>query len=194
MPASVWAMLLLVTAVAILALEMFIPSGGVLGIMAVSSLIASIVVVFKYYGLMWGTLYMIFNAILSPFVIMAALRWWPYTPIGRAMLNLPPGEEGAITSTPSYDKYKGLIGQRGVAQSDMLPSGTVKIGNSRYDAVGKGVAIDAGQIVEVVSVEGNRIIVRPAMPSETSDNGSIRPQEATEGMQQVIPDPFDTDS
>jgi membrane-bound serine protease (ClpP class) len=186
MPPSVWALLLLAIAIGIVALELFIPSGGLLGILAAASMVASIVVVFKYYGLMWGTLYLVFNAFLTPFVIVSALKWWPHTPIGRKMLNLPPGEAGEITSTPSYDAYKELMGQRGIAESKMLPSGTVQIGEVRYDAVGQGVAIDPGQHVEVVAVEGNRIIVRPVI-----DGGQGPPVKPQDAMDRVIADPFD---
>lgn len=185
MPPAVWAILLLVIAIGIVALEMFIPSGGLLGIMAAAAMVSSIFVVFKYYGLVWGTVYLVFNAFLTPFVIVSALKWWPHTPIGRKMLNLPPGQEGEITSTPSYDEYKELIGKRGVAQSKMLPSGTVQLGEVRYDAMGQGVAIDPGQAVEVVAVEGNRIIVRPVM------DGDEVTTEAKDSLDQVIADPFD---
>lgn len=185
MPPAVWAILLLVIAIGIVALEMFIPSGGLLGIMAAAAMVSSIFVVFKYYGLVWGTVYLVFNAFLTPFVIVSALKWWPHTPIGRKMLNLPPGQAGEITSTPSYDEYKELIGKRGVARSKMLPSGTVQLGEVRYDAVGQGVAIDPGQAVEVVAVEGNRIIVRPVM------DGDEVTTEPKDSLDQVIADPFD---
>jgi membrane-bound ClpP family serine protease len=194
----VWALLLLVIAIAIVVLEMFIPSGGLLAIMAAASLLGSIIIVFKHYGMFWGTAYLVFNAVLTPFVIMAALRWWPHTPIGRKMLNLPPGEKDDITSIPSFDKYKQLIGKQGTAESKMLPSGTIRIDNRTHDAVAQGMAIDPGQTIVVVAVEGNRIIVRPTFADEerpaptagqpADEAANSQPAEA---LEQTFPDPFD---
>lgn len=186
MPPVVWAVVLLAVAIGIVALEMFIPSGGLLGVMAAVAMISSIVVIFKYYGVAAGSLYLLFNALLAPIVIVLALKWWPHTPIGRKMLNLAPGDNDHITSTPTYDEYKELLGKHGVAETKMLPSGIVKIDGQRFDAVGQGVAIDPGQNVEVVAVEGNRIIVRPTLAAQGAD----QPDQPPRPGQQIVPDPF----
>ena len=50
-----WAILILVLAIVLLVLEMFIPSAGLLSFLSATALIASVVMVFVYQGLQWGT-------------------------------------------------------------------------------------------------------------------------------------------
>lgn len=182
-----WAALLLVVAVALLFFELLIPSGGLLGVLAASSLVASMILVFYYGGLTSGTIYLVIIASISPFIISAALRWWPHTPMGRMMLNLPPGSVEDITSAPQYDAYLELVGKRGVATSKMLPSGAVSIEDQSYDAVSQAGAIEAGQAVEVADVKGNRILVRPvdnSLPKEPTD-------ELSRPVEEIVSDPFE---
>ena len=47
MDALLWSILLLLLGLALIALEVFVPSGGVLGVLAALALIASIVVAFS---------------------------------------------------------------------------------------------------------------------------------------------------
>jgi membrane-bound ClpP family serine protease len=185
----VWALLLLVLAVALIVLELFIPSSGVLSILSAASLIASIVMVFYYWGLGAGTAYLAFTALLTPLVIYTAIRWWPYTPIGRRILNLPPEEEREIVTSPTHDLFRHLVGKEGSAVSKMLPSGIVRIEGKTYDAVSEGMAIDAGQLIEVVEVEGNRIVVRP-LDSALADDRASSDDPLSRPVDETIPDPF----
>lgn len=52
------------------------------------------------------------------------------------------------------------IGDSGVADSDLRPAGKVKIGNALIDVVTEGDYVEAGTPVDVLRVDGNRIIVR----------------------------------
>jgi len=51
-------------------------------------------------------------------------------------------------------------GERGVALTLFRPSGKIKIGNKRIDAITQGEFIAPGTPLRVVSVEKNRIIVK----------------------------------
>ena len=55
-----------------------------------------------------------------------------------------------------------LIGARGVATSDLNPKGEVRVMGEFWEATAKDAAIAAGQEVEVVSMEGVYLVVKPA--------------------------------
>ena len=54
----------------------------------------------------------------------------------------------------------GLLHLRGVTISQLRPSGAAYINGKRVDVITEGMLIDRGASVEVVSVEGLRIVVR----------------------------------
>ena len=85
----IWPAAILFLSVALLVLEMFIPSGGILGFLSVVALIASIVVAFHNGGIDFGTGFLIVTTVVFPTMIVLAMRWWPQTPIGRRILNRP---------------------------------------------------------------------------------------------------------
>ncbi len=55
-----------------------------------------------------------------------------------------------------------LIGARGVATSDLNPKGEVRVMGEFWEATAKDGAIAAGEAVEVVSMEGVYLVVKPA--------------------------------
>ena len=65
-------------------------------------------------------------------------------------------EEGYVSNTNRIE----LIGKEGHALTPLRPSGTVVIDNDRIDVVTEGSYVDAGKMVEVIKVEGSRIVVR----------------------------------
>ena len=54
----------------------------------------------------------------------------------------------------------GQVGEEGVAESDLRPSGKVLIGKRLLDVVTEGDYVLAGTPIEIIKIEGNRIIVR----------------------------------
>jgi len=56
--------------------------------------------------------------------------------------------------------WESLVGKNGVADSDLHPSGWVKVSDQRVFVVSEGEFIEKGTQVQVLSVDGNRIVVR----------------------------------
>jgi membrane-bound serine protease (ClpP class) len=54
-----------------------------------------------------------------------------------------------------------LIGARGIATSDLKPKGEIRVMGEFWEATAKDTAIDAGQAVEVVSMDGVYLVVKP---------------------------------
>jgi len=53
-----------------------------------------------------------------------------------------------------------LVGQIAVTATALRPSGTIRLGDERIDAVSEGRYIDKGKSVKIIKVEGSRIVVR----------------------------------
>jgi len=142
----------------LLALELFIPSGGLLGVAAAAALIAAIVIGFMH-SLSAGAAIVVGAAVLVPIVVSIGLRIWPSTPIGRRMLTLNP-EADARREAELRAEREAIVGKKGVAKSNLLPSGLIEVDGVRMDAISLGMAIEAGQLVEIVSVSAGKIRVR----------------------------------
>lgn len=153
-----WPLLLLLLAIAFIALEMFIPSGGALGLLAVLSAIAAVVVAFFTGGSVWGTTWLAVVTAVLPISALIAIRVWPLTPLGRRMTYRPP----LADKFDNQQRSQSLVGLKGRAQTVMLPAGRILIEGQMLDAVSNGTPIEAGDVVEVIQIEGNHIVVRPA--------------------------------
>lgn len=159
MDALFWSILLLLVGLGLMLLELFVPSAGVIGVLAALAIVGSVVMAFTG-GWVSGSIMLAATLILVPAIIAAGIRWWPYTPIGRLLVLQTPDEESEVLpDTPEYRDLPSLVGRRGVAKTMMLPSGAVLIDGKSYDAVSDGLAIDAGQAVRVKAIRANRIIV-----------------------------------
>ncbi|MCL2623358.1 MAG: NfeD family protein [Planctomycetaceae bacterium] len=156
----VWAILLLIAAVGIGFLELFIPSGGVLAVVAVLALLGSLVFAFMQ-GMVFGLVLLLAVVVGLPFLIWYMLAIWQSTPIGRRIL-LDPAEDPALQPNEILERHKALLGKTGTAISLMMPSGMIEIDGERFDAVSAGMPIDAGKSVVVVNVDGINLTVRPA--------------------------------
>jgi membrane-bound serine protease (ClpP class) len=158
----VWPILLLLLGLLFVVLELFVPSGGVLGILAGLSVLASIYVGFSSGGIWNGVLAMAMALLVVPVVLAVAIKVWPHTPIGRRILLQPAaGGAGQSGDTGELERQR-LVGKFGMAKSKMLPAGAVLIEGQMYDAVSRGNPIEAGEPIRVISVSGNRIVVAPA--------------------------------
>lgn len=183
-----WAVLLLVLGLAMVVLEVFIPSGGILGFLAACSIIAAIAVGFMD-GRPWVGLSVLGTAVLGlPVVIVFAVRLWPKTPLGRRMLLGTPTDSEVLPDGPRQRTLRDLIDRVGVAKSKMLPSGAITIDGRTIHAVSEGAPIDPGQRVRVIDVHGNRVVVRPVEGDPTSEAES---DPLSRPFDIVSLDPFD---
>jgi membrane-bound ClpP family serine protease len=156
-----WAILLMLVGCGLVVLEVFVPSGGILGFLSAVAIVASIVMAFRH-GSTAGVGFIAITMFAVPTVLVLAFKYWPMTPMGKAFLGELPDEE----EVRPHDPRRELVGRVGVAKSKMLPSGSISIDGRLIDAMSQGQAIEAGQPVVVVEVRANRVVVRPADPQE----------------------------
>ncbi len=158
MSVLLWPLLLLLLAIAFIALEMFVPSGGALGLLAALSAIAAVIVAFFTGGPVWGTTWLAVVTVVLPISGFIAIRVWPLTPLGRRMTYRPP----VADKFDNLQRSQSLLGLKGRAQTVMLPAGRILIEGQILDAVSNGMPVEAGDVIEVIQIEGNHIVVQPA--------------------------------
>ena len=139
----------------VIAAEVLLPSGGILSIVAVGLLGYSIYLAFTAISFDAGMMMITADLIILPVVAIIGLKM-----LGRSPLALKSSlqkSEGVV----SYDeKLAQYMGKKGVALTNLRPAGTARIGDKRIDVVTRGDFIEKGEAVEVLKVEGNRVIVR----------------------------------
>ena len=164
-----WAALLMFAALAFVILEAFLPSAGLLSVLAAASLIASIAMAFSE-SLPMGVLFLGIAAVGLPLLGILMLNFWPHTPIGQLILIARPDDsDDVLPETEEYRGLRSMIGKRGTARTMMLPSGAVTIENRVFDALSQGVAIEAGQPVEVIGVDMGHLVVMPLEESSLAE-------------------------
>jgi len=183
----VWAILLLVLGVGLAILEVFIPSAGILCVLAAASVVGAVIMGFRQ-GPVMGFSILIAAVVGLPAMLVLALKYWPRTAIGRRVLLAAPKSEDVLPDDPNLRALKTLVGRVGRAKSRMLPAGVILIDGRTIDAVSEGMPIDPGQAVRVIEVRANRVVVRQVeeeTPSQTAENPLERPIDS------VVPDPFE---
>lgn len=158
----IWAFGLLLASLVILALELFVPSGGILGLLAGALSIASVVCFWRV-SPGWGITSLAGLLILTPLVFTFFVKVWPDTTMGRKMILAEDDREierRALEETEERTRGDSLVGVQGKAVTDLRPVGVVILDGQRVEALAEGVWIEAGQPVRVTHVEGARIKVR----------------------------------
>jgi membrane-bound ClpP family serine protease len=185
-----WAILLLVIGLALAVVEVFVPSGGLIGFLAFAAIVGAVLVAFMENSLT-GLAILAISILGLPVVIALGLKWWPHTPIGKRVLLDAPDSDEVLPDDPKRRALKSLVGKVGRAKSRMLPSGPVMIEGRTIDAVSEGLPIEPDQPVQVVAVHGTEVIVRPV--DEQTLHAANPPADdlLAQPIESVLPDPFE---
>lgn len=157
-----WVAVLLVVGLVTLALEVFVPSGGVLGFLSVVALVTGVALAFLEQGPGAGTAVLAVTCLAVPSVLALAFRVFPETPLGRRVLPPPPRAEEVVPDADRRTALKALVGRRGLATSDLLPWGGVEVDGVGHEAVSEGSPIPRGAAVEVIGTQATALLVRTA--------------------------------
>lgn len=176
-----WALILMGLALLVVFIELFVPSAGLLGILASGLAIASIVMAFRS-SFETGSIFLLVVLIAMPAIIYGMLQIWPHTPVGRRILLAEVTPDQVL---PPAIYSADLVGQIGVARTKMLPSGIIMIDGEKYDAVSDGFPIDENQPIIVTAVRANRIYVQP-YSAEVAD-----PRELPARDRDLLAQPFE---
>lgn len=151
----IWIIFLLLGAglVAIL-VEIFVPAGGIIGIAGVLSILAGIILGFIYHDMLIGFICLGIAIIAIPALIGIAFKIFPKTLLGKKLILK---ETISGTATNNYESIKG---KEGIALTVLRPSGFIEIEDKKYTVVTQGAFVSKGNKVKIVSVYGNKIIVK----------------------------------
>ena len=147
---------LLVAGLILIVAEIFLP-GLVVGSMGAICLLASIILCYSQKGGLIGTIYLAGVIVASIAVVGLGLKYFPRTSYGKKMVlnaQSQDGDEMAWLQT--------LKGKKGTSHTMLRPAGTAMIDGKRVDVVTEGTMVPKGSAIEVIMVEGNRVIVRKA--------------------------------
>lgn len=183
---AVFAILLMIVGIGILAAEVFIPSGGLLGVTTFFTLFISVVFAYKAWGTSSPALFWAFVMallVMVPVTLCTAFYILPHTPMGKRVLLEAPSPEEVTPFAAETDRLQTLVGKFGTAASTLNPGGVVLIHGERKHAFTEGLIVDAGQWVQVIEVRGTRLLVRPAAPP----TNSLSPMEPSTPLDFEIP-------
>ena len=182
MTALAWIAALVIVGLGMMVLEVFVPSGGVLGFLSVVALVAGVATAFAEQGPWFGMAVLAATCVAAPVVLGLAFRIFPDTPLGRRVLPPPPRPDDVVPDAERKARLRELVGATGMATSDLLPFGTVDVAGRVLDAVSEGGPVSRGSVVTVSGVQAAAIVVRPALveaPAERpSATGSAVPAAA----------------
>jgi membrane-bound serine protease (ClpP class) len=143
---------LLLVGAALLVVEFFLP-GMVAGILGTLCLVAAVVIGYVQFGPRQGT-FILLGVMLG--LTLGTFFWIAYFPQSRVAQSFVSKK---IIRDTGVGKSE-LLGQTGIARTDLRPSGSAEINGKRFDVVSEGSMIERGAQVQVVDVEGIRIVVR----------------------------------
>ncbi|MFM7245781.1 MAG: NfeD family protein [Planctomycetaceae bacterium] len=180
MTSLVWIAALVLVGMVMLALEVFVPSGGVLGFLSVVAIVAGVVEAFIQEGPAVGVATLAVVVTAAPAVLAIAFRIFPDTPLGRRVIPPPPGPDDVVPDADRRAALRSLVGRVGRATGDLLPWGTVEIDGIAHEAVSDGGPIPAGRVVEVVGTQSAALVVRGSEDprSRTPAGGPARSGES----------------
>lgn len=189
----VWITGLLLVGLLVMVLEVFIPSGGLLGFISIAAIVAAVATSFAEQGVLAGFLMLAITGVAVPATLAVAFHFFPSTPLGRRIMPTPPDPQDLVPAADAYRHARELLGQQGRVLSDLLPWGQVQINGERIEAISRSGPITAGDLVEVIDAEGRAVIVRP-VTEEISLRAFPEPSaSATAGVKAPPPAPEKAD-
>lgn len=159
-----WAVIAGLTGLILLAAELFIPSHGLLGLLAGIALLVCVVLCFLIKPWLGATVFAVLG-LSAPFVLMGFVNFWPHTPIGKRMVlktnvtgTAPVGGLDAVSAA------KIAIGSTGKTLTELRPVGMCEFADTRLESISRSNLIPPNTPVKVVALDGRRPVVEPVQP------------------------------
>jgi membrane-bound ClpP family serine protease len=168
----VLALLLFVLGLVLIGLEIFVlPGFGAPGIFGVLCMLAGLgLVTFdkvpqtgdEWAGLGMKVSHYLFAMIGAFALAFAIARFLPKVPYANRLMLAPPADNAVSPAAllPGASEAAELLGAVGTANTALRPAGVVRFGDKFVDVVSDGAFVAAGTRVQVVAVEGTRIVVK----------------------------------
>lgn len=160
---TVWPVLLVTLGFILLVAEVFIPSGGILGVVSLGLIVWGIWLAFQGSFIMGASL-LLGVMVLGPLAIGLAFHFWPRTPMGRRLILRPPSSDDSGGGANEERRLDLLLGLPARAITPLRPSGRVDCDGKTFDCLAESGLIDSGASVVVVGVRSGELVVRETSP------------------------------
>ncbi|MEP3477640.1 MAG: NfeD family protein [Fuerstiella sp.] len=166
------ATVLLIAGLFLIALELMVPSFGIIGIAAFICLVISF---WSAGQAWWGTspgffwTYLTFLTLGIPGVTGGVLFLLQSTPLGKRVILKGQSKESLAPLTKVRNELSDLIGEHGTAATLLTPGGMIEIKGRRYHAESVGMMLETGAPIVVHAVRGTRVVVRPPTDQDVAE-------------------------
>jgi membrane-bound ClpP family serine protease len=173
-----WPSLFLALGLLLLIVEVFIPSGGLIGLCSIACLALSLWYAFSQ-SMGIGATFMLVDLVALPITAALAFSLWSHSPLGRKFFLIPPSRE-EIEVSHNELHLDHLVGLEGRALTPLRPSGNIEIEGRRLEALAEEGFLSAGTSIRVLRVRSGQLIVRGLLePANVSlDNDRSREDHA----------------
>lgn len=171
--AEVLEILMFLLGIAFILVEVFvIPGFGIFGIGGAAMVLASLVLAsqtfvvprneYQFEAFRQTMMMLTFAGIALIGSGFALRKYLGQIPLLNHIILAPPegDEKEELVRRESLVDFEFLLGQRGVAQTQLTPSGKAMLDGVPYDVISEGELIEKGSPIEVLEIHGNRVIVR----------------------------------
>lgn len=132
-------------------IEILTPMTGVFGLVGFSLILASFVMSFGGGALAFQSLAISF--VLACALIFIVVKFLPKSRLTRPFV--------LKETNANYEENNSLsIGERGVAETDLRPSGMATFHEKKFDVVSQGEFLTKGSLLEIVEMDGTKILVK----------------------------------
>jgi len=138
--------------------EVFVPSGGMLGLCAVVSLVSGVVLFFRHSDAA-GWIGIVVALFMVPSLLVLAYKLLPRTRFGRRVLLAPPVRQRgeAIVDVPELNRLLGRIGR---VLTPMRPVGMCEFEGQRVECVAESGYVERDKKVKAIRIDGTQVTVR----------------------------------
>jgi membrane-bound serine protease (ClpP class) len=154
----IFAVFLFAACAIILVLEIFVPSFGLLSLVAIGALAGGVAIFFNSSTAV-GWLGVGIAVVVIPIVWVVTYRMFPNTRFGKSVI-LGKVERDKGDAVPDTNELKSLMGEVGVVLSPLRPVGMCDFEGHRVECVAETGYIEKDSKVQVINVEATQLTVR----------------------------------
>ncbi|MDZ5782946.1 NfeD family protein [Marinococcus luteus] len=150
----------------LLLIEFFVPGFGIFGILGIGAVVGSLFMSSFSVSVMALSVVLAAVAAIIAAVVMV-VGFGKRGPMKKLVLqDTFSSKEGYVSNEGRTD----LLGREGTALTPLHPTGAVDIDGEKIDVVSDGRYLDRGDAVQVVRVEGTRVVVKPYSNKERRES------------------------
>lgn len=154
----VFAVFLYFASAVLIVAEVFVPSGGIISVCALTCLVGGIVIFFNQ-STTAGWVGIIIAAVMIPSVIAGAYKVFPRTSFGKSV-TLTPSKRQKGDAIPDTPELKEMLDREGVVVTVLRPVGMCDFSGERIECVAESGYVEKGKQVRVIRVQGTQLTVR----------------------------------